>query len=77
MLESASNSDFKIIEDKAVDNMFLDVHVFKFMGLLFNEHGHPRDYTNSKLVKFAYGRITAQDGFLSLRLGPGRLHTDE
>jgi hypothetical protein len=62
MLESAFASEIKVIEEDSLDNMFLDGEVFKFMGLLFNEHGHPRDYQNSNLINFSYGRITANDG---------------
>jgi hypothetical protein len=62
MLETAFATEIKVIEEDSLDNMFLDTEVFMFMGLLFNEPGHPREYANSNLINFAYGRITAHDG---------------
>jgi hypothetical protein len=61
MLESAFQNQVKVIEEDSLDCMFLDEEIYKFMGLLFNEHGHPKDYANSNLINFAYGRITAND----------------
>jgi hypothetical protein len=61
MMESAFASNFMVIEEKTLDNMFLDEEILKFMGILFNEHRHPKDYGDSNLVNFAYGRITAAD----------------
>jgi hypothetical protein len=62
MLRIAFESEFHIVEETTLDNMFRDEDIFKFMGALFNEYGHPRDYGNANLINFAYGRITAHDG---------------
>jgi hypothetical protein len=62
MLQIAFDAKFNIIEESTLDNMFLDDDIFKFMGTLFNEFGHPRDYGNANLISVAYGRITAHDG---------------
>jgi hypothetical protein len=62
MLRIAFESEFHIIEETTLDNMFRDENIFTFMGSLFNEYGHPRDYGNGNLINFAYGRITAHDG---------------
>jgi hypothetical protein len=62
MLRIAFESEFHIIEETTLDNMFRDEDIFTFMGTLFNEYGHPRDYGNANLINFAYGRITAHDG---------------
>jgi hypothetical protein len=61
MMESAFACDFRIIQENTLDSMFLDEEVFKFMEILFNEHRHPKDYGDSNLINFAYGRITVAD----------------
>jgi hypothetical protein len=52
MLQIAFDSELKILVEDAHDNMFLDQ---------FNISHHPKDYGNSDLVNFAYGRIAAND----------------
>jgi hypothetical protein len=62
MLQTAFAAEFTIIEETTLDNMFRDDDVFNFMGTLFKQFSHPRDYGNANLINFAYGRITAHDG---------------
>jgi hypothetical protein len=46
MLQIEFDSDFNIIEETTLDNMFLDDDIFKFIRTLVNEFGHPRDNEN-------------------------------
>ena len=62
MLQIAFDSELKIIVEDTLDNMFLDQEIYTLMGALFNIFDHPKDYGNSDLINFAYGRVTAFDG---------------
>ncbi len=62
MMQIAFDSEMKIFVEDTLDNMFLDDEISTLMGALFNIFDHPKDYGNSDLINFAYGRISANDG---------------
>ena len=62
MMQIAFDSEMKIFVEDTLDNMFLDDEISTLMGALFNIFDHSKDYGNSDLINFAYGRISANDG---------------